>query len=65
MTTSATLARNEGAVSNHRARLQTSRTTEQQKQLKEAVERVYERYGSDLSAFFQDVKKEIQIKRGA
>jgi len=64
MTTPATLARNESAARTHRTRLQAPRPTEQQ-QLKEAVERVYERYGSDLSAFLRDVKKEIQIRRGA
>jgi len=46
-------------------KLPQSPKTTTDEQFKEAVERVYERYGSDLSAFYRDVKKEIQIKRGA
>jgi hypothetical protein len=39
--------------------------TKAQQELKDAVERVYQKYGNDLPRFYEDVKKEIQIKQGA
>jgi hypothetical protein len=36
-----------------------------EKEFRDAVERVYRRYGRDLSAFFRDVKKENELlKKG-
>jgi len=32
-------------------------------ELREAVDRVYERYGSDLSAFYRDALREMVLKR--
>lgn len=29
----------------------------------EAIQRVYEKYGTDLSAFFRDVHEELAVKR--
>jgi hypothetical protein len=32
-------------------------------ELSEAVDRVYRKYGNDLSAFYRDVKKSIEIEK--
>lgn len=32
-------------------------------ELREAVDRVYEKYGSDLSAFYRDALRELVLKR--
>lgn len=62
--TTATVTREGRRVRMHSAIPQSPKPRAEQ-QLKEAVERVYERYGADLSAFYRDVEKEIKIKRGA
>lgn len=33
------------------------------RELRDAVDRVYERYGNDLSAFYRDVKKSITVEK--
>jgi hypothetical protein len=35
-----------------------------EKEFSEAVDRIYRRYGSDLSAFTRDVQKELQKRSG-
>jgi hypothetical protein len=35
-----------------------------EKELREAIERVYRRYGTDLPAFYRDVQKELQKRAG-
>jgi len=35
-----------------------------EKEFSEAVDRIYRRYGSDLSAFTRDVQKELQKRTG-
>jgi hypothetical protein len=37
--------------------------TEQDKALDAAINRVYQKYGTDLSAFFRDVYRELQLER--
>jgi len=37
--------------------------TPDEKALSEAVDRVYKKYGTNLSAFFRDVHKELTLKR--
>jgi hypothetical protein len=44
------------------AQQQTSETN-REKEFSEAVERVYQHYGNDISAFQRDVQKEM-VKRG-
>ena len=39
------------------------RTSEAEKDFSEAVNRVYEKYGTDLSAFYRDVKKSITLEK--
>ena len=34
-----------------------------EKDLTQAVRRVYERYGDDLKAFFRDVKEKVELER--
>lgn len=37
--------------------------TAEDKALSEAIDRVYEKYGTDLPAFFRDVYQELTLKR--
>jgi hypothetical protein len=37
--------------------------SQEEKALSEAIDRVYKKYGTDLSAFFRDVYEELTIKR--
>jgi hypothetical protein len=37
--------------------------TPEERSLNEAIDRVYEKYGTDLNAFFRDVYKEMTIER--
>jgi hypothetical protein len=60
----ATAPRNERTKLGHAPIPLVTRTKAQQ-ELKDAVERVYRKYGNDLPRFYEDVKKEIQIKQGA
>lgn len=64
MLAAAAAPRNERAKSAHAPIPLVTRTKAQQ-ELKDAVERVYQKYGNDLPRFYEDVKKEIQIKQGA
>lgn len=37
--------------------------TPEEKALNEAIDRVYQKYGTDLSAFYRDVYDELTLKR--